>query len=81
VSFGLAGPGAERYHLSGQIVFHGAPPLLLEPGKKLCGPGGREPLVALRVIIAEKIGEAAVTRYPSPWHDPGVTQIFRAQES
>jgi len=78
VAFALSGPGAINYRLSGQVVFAGSAPLSIEPGKKLSGPTGSEPLVAMRVLIVRKEGEVAMPRAASPWDDPTVTRIFRS---
>ncbi|MCP5126592.1 MAG: hypothetical protein H6973_13440 [Gammaproteobacteria bacterium] len=77
VSFALAGPKAADFELSGQVVFASGPPLAIVSGQKLSGPKGSEHLVALFVSIAPK-KEATVSRFTSPWDDPRITQIFRA---
>ncbi|AHK78909.1 hypothetical protein M911_06800 [Ectothiorhodospira haloalkaliphila] len=80
LSLGLVGTEAQRYQLSGQVVFAGCPPLAIEPGKKLSGAKGTEQLVAMQVTLACKQGEVTVPRSPSPWNNPEVTQIFRAKQ-
>lgn len=77
ISFALTGSKAIHYTLSGQAIFAGCPPVAIEPQKKLSGHQGTEQLVAINVKITYQQGEAAISRYPSPWRDTEVTQIFR----
>jgi hypothetical protein len=80
LSLALAGPKSTDFELSGQVVFAGCSPRAITPGQALSGPQGSEPLVALRVCITRQGGETAVPRSlsASPWDDPRITQIFRA---
>ena len=80
VSFALVGPRAGDYELSGYACFAGCPPVAIETGKKLSGLREVEQLTALSIRIRDKQGEAAMSRSPSPWDDPEVTQIFRAND-
>lgn len=83
VTFGLIGPQQKSYQLSGQVVFAGCAPQNIVNGKELRGPTGSEHLVAVAVSISAK-GEAAApaaaaATYQSPWEDPAITQIYKAQ--
>ncbi|WP_139064070.1 hypothetical protein [Thiorhodospira sibirica] len=80
VSFALAGSRAGDYELSGYACFAGCPPVPVEAGKKLSGLRETEQLTALSIRIRDKKGEAAMSRSPSPWDDPEVTQIFRVND-
>jgi hypothetical protein len=71
LAFNMGGPQASNFTLSGQAVFAGQAPLAIVPGQELSGPTGSEPLVAIKLQIAEKIAS-------SPWDDPAITQIFRS---
>lgn len=74
VVFELAGPGAEQFQLSGEVVFAGEPPLAIEPGVQLSGPSGTEHLVALQLSITPIATRSAAA---SAWDDPAVTRIVR----
>lgn len=78
LSFALTGPAAKQYQLSGQVAFQGASPMAIVNERRLAGPTGAEPLVAVRLRIFHQQGAATTSRYPSPWDDPAVTQIFRS---
>jgi len=78
VVFDLTGPNADQFQLSGEVVFAGEPPLVIEPGVQLSGPSGAEHLVALQLSI-----EPIATRSSaaSAWDDPAVTRIVRQSPS
>ncbi|WPL18682.1 hypothetical protein Thiowin_03767 [Thiorhodovibrio winogradskyi] len=77
LTMALGGPAANDYQLSGQVAFQGCMPIPLVSGRKLTGPQGTEPLVAINIQVSHRQGAATPPRYPSPWDDPSVTQIFR----
>ena len=84
ITFGLVGPQQKAYQLSGHVVFAGSPPQPIVNGKELSGPTGYENLVAISVSItptAQTSASPAVSapRYESPWEDPTITQIYKAQ--
>jgi hypothetical protein len=74
VAFDLAGPNADKFLLSGSVVFAGYAPLAIEPGIQMTGPSGTEYLVALQVSIRPK---AARSTAASAWEDPAITKITR----
>lgn len=78
VTFGLIGPKQKNFQLDGQVVFSGTPPQAILNGQELSGPTGQEHLVAIQVSVSPK-SEAHAPRYTSPWEDPAITQIYRAQ--
>lgn len=78
VTFGLIGPKQKQFQLDGQVVFSGTPPQAILNGQELSGPTGQEHLVAIQVSVSPKT-EANAPRYTSPWEDPAITQIYRAQ--
>ena len=70
----------------GHVVFAGSPPQAIVNGKELSGPTGYEHLVAISVRItpraqasASPAASTATPRYESPWEDPTITQIYKAQ--
>lgn len=84
ITFGLVGPQQKAYQLSGHVVFAGSAPQAIANGKELSGPTGYENLVALSVRItprtqASAAPAASAPRYESPWEDPTITQIYKAQ--
>ena len=88
ITFGLVGPQQKAYQLSGHVVFAGSPPQPIVNGKELSGPTGYENLVAISVRITPRmqasaspaaIPAASAPRYESPWEDPTITQIYKAQ--
>src|SRR5690606_2513634 len=78
VTFGLIGPKQKSFQLDGQVVFSGTPPKTIQNGQEISGPTGQEHLVAILVSVSPKL-EANAPRYTSPWEDPAITQIYRAQ--
>jgi hypothetical protein len=81
ITFGLVGPQQKAYQLSGHVVFAGSPPQAIANGKELSGPTGYENLVAISVSITSRsqASPASAPRYESPWEDPTITQIYKAQ--
>lgn len=86
ITFGLVGPQQKAYQISGHVVFAGSPPQAIVNGKELSGPTGYEHLVAISVRItpraqasASPAASTATPRYESPWEDPTITQIYKAQ--
>lgn len=78
ITFGLIGPKQKQFQLAGQVVFSGSAPKAILNGQELSGPTGQEHLVAIQVSVSPKL-EANAPRYTSPWEDPAITQIYRAQ--
>lgn len=74
VVFELSGPNADKFQLSGEVVFAGEPPLAIEPGVQLSGPSGTEHLVALQLSITPIATRSTAA---SAWDDPAVTRIVR----
>src|SRR5690606_30589006 len=79
ITFGLVGPEQKAYQLSGHVVFAGSPPQAIVNGKELSGATGFENLVAISVSITPRMQAPAAPRYESPWEDPTITQIYKAQ--
>ncbi|TSH97406.1 hypothetical protein FOZ76_06090 [Verticiella sediminum] len=78
VTFGLVGPQQKLYRLAGQAVFSGYPPQDVLNGQEVSSPSGHEHLVALKLSVSPK-SEANAPRYQSPWEDPAITKIYKAQ--
>ncbi len=78
ITFGLIGPNQKQFQLDGQVVFSGAPPQTILNGHEIASPTGLDPLVAISLAIVPK-SEANAPRYQSPWEDPAITQIYKAQ--
>lgn len=78
ITFGLIGPKQKNFQLDGQVVFSGTPQKTIQNGQEISGPTGQEHLVAILVSVSPKL-EANAPRYTSPWEDPAITQIYRAQ--
>lgn len=78
--FDLRGPDKERYKLVGEAVFAGAPAVTIHSGNVLTGPSGKEPLVALYLVVICKRQQQASKLAPSAWEDAAVTQVFRKKE-
>src|SRR5690606_29878101 len=79
VTFGLVGPQQKAYQLGGHVVFAGSPPQAIVNGKELSGPTGYENLAAISVSITPRTQVSTTPRYASPWEDPTITQIYKAQ--
>lgn len=78
ITFGLVGPKQKQFQLDGQVVFSGAPPQTILNGHEIASPSGLDPLVAISLAIVPK-SEANAPRYQSPWEDPAITKIYKAQ--
>ncbi|MBU4609704.1 hypothetical protein IMZ29_03805 [Achromobacter sp. GG226] len=78
ITFGLVGPKQKQFQLDGQVVFSGAPPQTILNGHEIASPTGLDPLVAISLAIVPK-SEANAPRYQSPWEDPAITKIYKAQ--
>lgn len=78
ITFGLVGPKQKQFQLDGQVVFSGAPPQTILNGHEITSPEGLDPLVAISLAIVPK-SEANAPRYQSPWEDPAITKIYKAQ--
>lgn len=74
VAFALVGPEAENYRLEGSVVFAGGVACPVIPGEELCGPSGREQLVAMQLSVFSSSSrpEIAAPRSTSPWDSPEV---------